>query len=324
MLSITACQLWNVAAFYFNCLISYGIGAKASSWADKLSIKSNKEMSEIYPTLITPLPYAFAIWGLIFASEGISVCWQLTLPELVAVSDHIPYLFEKSSMPWRITCMLQCLWTLCFGLDKMLLSTLLLIAALFSSYATYVHNSAALSLFLSDASDKNIGFSYFMAVFPYCLHSLWLLVAANVQISIFAVSRRASSFTQLSLAILSLAMVMLVGCIAAGSLLAQIGLAKKASSLSGFHIGDKLTALLVMLWAAMSIAQNENENDRETEAKINIDCDSPHKKYSFKSPLTRMQAVMLQKFKKVVYRSLLGAFCGVFVLLAVKTYQLKS
>jgi len=320
-------QIANLVAYYFNVLMAYGIGAQSSTWSENIYLKSNKQISEKYPTLVTPSGYAFAIWGLIFLLEAISVCWQFTLLTEEEVHTHghgrIPFLFSSGSYYWVMTCVLQCLWTLAFGWDLIFISTGLMLGLLHSVYHTYHENLFALHN-LPSADLVSEGYAYFWAALPFAVHASWVVVAAIVQVNIFVVARKASSNVQMALALISLGVLLLLGAVSAGSLMGSIGFAKTTSALSGIHIGSRMTLLVVLLWAARAIEQfdadlkgvaasvKKRDDRNDEEARVQL------------TPLSRLQTIILQKFKGVVFRCLLGAFLGNVVLLMVKYYQLLN
>jgi hypothetical protein len=63
----------NAVAFAINFIVvglsNFGV------WG-----RTNADLSDSIPTLVTPIGYAFSIWGVIFISETIFVVWQ-SLPK---------------------------------------------------------------------------------------------------------------------------------------------------------------------------------------------------------------------------------------------------
>lgn len=53
-------------AFLLNVAATYGIGVLGL-----FNLRTNTEVSEQYQTIVTPAGYAFAIWGVIFVSQGV-------------------------------------------------------------------------------------------------------------------------------------------------------------------------------------------------------------------------------------------------------------
>ena len=54
-------QLYNLIGYGVNTGFTFAIGSDEER-AKKLGFESNKDISDAYPTLITPAGFAFAIW----------------------------------------------------------------------------------------------------------------------------------------------------------------------------------------------------------------------------------------------------------------------
>jgi hypothetical protein len=61
-------NLCNLAAYVLNVAVTFGVGA-----AGYLGTPSNAELSLKYQTLVTPVGWAFSIWGIIFTLQAIWV-----------------------------------------------------------------------------------------------------------------------------------------------------------------------------------------------------------------------------------------------------------
>ena len=91
-------QVANCVAYGLNVLVTYAVGSNGNAM---LGAKSNREMSQLYPTLVTPQGKAFAIWGPIFLLEGASVVWQL----MYVNKTHKAYAVLEAASPfWISTC----------------------------------------------------------------------------------------------------------------------------------------------------------------------------------------------------------------------------
>lgn len=64
-------NILNAVAYAVNLVVTYGIGVLGIG-----GLPNNSELSEKYPTLITPAGWAFAIWAIIFISQGVFVVAQ--------------------------------------------------------------------------------------------------------------------------------------------------------------------------------------------------------------------------------------------------------
>jgi translocator protein len=150
-------------------------------------LKTNKQISELYPTLVTPAGWAFAIWGVIFTLEGLSVFWfQGSTPLFRACA-------ETGDRYWICACICQTLWTMAFALNKIPLAQLLMAAILVSIFVCY--NEYKQCLFPGAPIS-----SYLLGVLPYCLHSAWLCTATLASVNISAVYFQVPPAQQLTLA----------------------------------------------------------------------------------------------------------------------------
>jgi hypothetical protein len=181
-MSIAFWQKLNLAAFGANTLVTYALGS-TDKIGKLIGAKSNKQMSDKYPTLVTPKGYAFAIWAPIFLLEGGFSVWQLYQSDsnLLAAS---PY--------WCTGCMLQAAWTIAFAFDNVTFSTVLLggIAAAVGSAYSCIQRI--------DTSGSTV--DYVLSAFPFALHAGWLVAATLVNINIATVAAKASPQLQLRLA----------------------------------------------------------------------------------------------------------------------------
>jgi benzodiazapine receptor len=160
----------NTLAFFVNTVVTYGIGASKSSLVSSFGLKPNKDISEMYPTLVTPAGWAFAIWGIIFLLEGLSMISQLNyVDSYSALYTAHPY--------WVVTCILQCCWTLAFASNKIFLSNLLIIGLTASVFKTYI-----IYRMCGDPSRE----LYIFYTLPFGLHASWLGAASLVSLNITA------------------------------------------------------------------------------------------------------------------------------------------
>jgi hypothetical protein len=180
-MSIVFWQKLNLAAFGANTLVTYALGS-TDKLGKMIGAKSNKQMSDRYPTLVTPKGYAFAIWAPIFLLEGAFSYWQLyrTDSNLIAAS---PY--------WCAGCMLQAAWTIAFAFDNVTISAVLL-----GGIATAV-GTAFSSI---QALDTRTSADYALSALPFALHTGWLVAATLVNVNLAAVANKASPETQMTLA----------------------------------------------------------------------------------------------------------------------------
>ncbi|CAM9359720.1 unnamed protein product [Discosporangium mesarthrocarpum] len=157
----------NVAAFVVNIVV---VAGSNGGWFGK----DNAEVSELYPTLVTPDNYAFAIWGLIFATEAIFTIWQ-ALPAnwgKPVVTEGIVGWFAAANF-------LQVAWTFAFAQEQLELSAALLLAIAISLAAAVIR----LASFKRDGLTI-LSLQYWVAHFPIALHGGWTLAASLVNINV--------------------------------------------------------------------------------------------------------------------------------------------
>ena len=97
----------NLVAYGLNVLFTYGIGV-----AGLFNLPDNTVLSEKYQTLVTPIGWAFSIWGPIFISDALFTLAQL-LPKYrdnAIVVDGVGYWYAA-------VCLAQIFWTLSFSLE---------------------------------------------------------------------------------------------------------------------------------------------------------------------------------------------------------------
>lgn len=186
--SLSTLNYINLAAYGLNILITYGIGV-----AGLFNLPDNAVLSEKYQTLVTPVGWAFAIWGPIFISEGIFTLAQL-LPKYRSndlVVNGVGYWYAAA-------CIAQCFWTLAFSFEVnwlaflFMFTILLLLGKLVQSCYNLVPESTG---------------QYWLFKFPFELHCGWIIAAFFVNFSVlFVAYGDDDNYTkQLSVAVLSLA-----------------------------------------------------------------------------------------------------------------------
>jgi benzodiazapine receptor len=83
---------------------------------------SQKEVSDAYPTLITPSPSAFSIWGLIYVLLLISLIFMVVKHQ----DKRTAKLIDAISVPFWIASLANMLWIVAFSFEMIGLSTLLI------------------------------------------------------------------------------------------------------------------------------------------------------------------------------------------------------
>lgn len=198
----------NAIAYISNVLV-VGFGATA------LSLPDNATLSEKYQTLITPAPFAFSIWGIIFLSELIWTIGQC-LPayrstELVVKGVGYNYVFA---------CVAQCIWTILFGLEKMTLSLIAMISILIPLLFILNKTSNIPTITTSteddgddddDINTNNAIGRYWLLKFPFEIHAAWIMAATLVNMNVVFVAYNASAKIQTIIGWTSLVVVLCVG-----------------------------------------------------------------------------------------------------------------
>lgn len=139
---------------------------------------TQKQVSDKYPTLITPMPFAFAIWGVIY----------------LLLMGTLLYFFIKRNQPqtaevvhaitptFLISCALSMAWIITFSYEWILLSVLLIFAYL----VTLTH----IVLKLRALGGK----TPWLASLAFGIYAGWLMIATVVNISALLVSLKWDGF----------------------------------------------------------------------------------------------------------------------------------
>eukprot|EP00040_Diaphanoeca_grandis_P022782 m.123084 g.123084 ORF g.123084 m.123084 type:complete len:275 (-) comp28960_c0_seq1:102-926(-) len=168
---------WGVpVAFGINCLTTLGMGMKgvvrdAVESVAGHNFGTNKEVSDENPTLVTPAGAAFAIWAPIFALETASVVYQGVYAEsLMPLQRAAPYFVGG--------CLLQALWGVAFANRQIHLSTCLIGGLTYCISMTHAH--------MEPLSNTFLWRDYILGVFPYALHTQWLICATTISCNMSA------------------------------------------------------------------------------------------------------------------------------------------
>jgi hypothetical protein len=191
----------------------------------------NAELSEKYQTLVTPSGITFAIWGIIFLSQGIFAVVQM-LPKYcsaILVQEGVSYWYF-------VACIFQSLWTFAFGYEVLWLSVIFMGGILVSLFQIFKNQSRI----ESDLAE------FWLFKFPFSIHVGWIAAAFAVNVNVLVFAAGAPAKVQLTWAVLTLLYVITV---------AAYGLA--------FSSPFDFTLPLVLLWASIGIA-SELKNPKDT------------------------------------------------------------
>jgi hypothetical protein len=162
--------LLNTLTFAFAIFFNY--------WANsgKATGTTIRELSDKYDSLITPAPYAFSIWGLIFMMLFSFIAFQWYEWIRFKKKDNL----EKCGFWFAISNICNGIWTYIWLLEMPLLSVLIMLVLLFS----LIKLAISLRLEIWDAPLSVILFVWW----PICLYLGWIILATVVNISSTLVS----------------------------------------------------------------------------------------------------------------------------------------
>lgn len=216
---------------YLN-LFGYIVNAVVTFAASGIfGFPDNAELSEKYQTLVTPSGITFAIWGIIFLSQGIFAVVQM-LPKYcsaILVQEGVSYWYF-------VACIFQSLWTFAFGYEVLWLSVIFMGGILVSLFQIFKNQSRI----ESDLAE------FWLFKFPFSIHVGWIAAAFAVNVNVLVFAAGAPAKVQLTWAVLTLLYVITV---------AAYGLA--------FSSPFDFTLPLVLLWASIGIA-SELKNPKDT------------------------------------------------------------
>ena len=160
--------------------------------------KTNAEVAEDWPSLLSPAGWAFSIWALIYAGELVFV----SAPLVWDVPKEFQRALHKSAPPFWAANILQALWALSFSREHLVASAILLTAiALFLGIAV---------LQLFSPQNSMFQFHFFFVI----MHAGWAAAATIVSWSIALVACKSSLAAQISFAFCSLSAAFALGAAA--------------------------------------------------------------------------------------------------------------
>ena len=182
----------NMLAFLLNCAITFGADTV-------LQLPNNAILSLKYQTLITPAPYAFAIWGIIFTSQLVWTLAQFCVPRY-RTNDWV---VRGVGYNYVAACVAQCAWTFCFGYERMLLSLIAMLAILLPLVRI-------VTTMRTMTTSTTLG-QYWIFQFPFELHAGWIMAATLVNVNVVVVAAQAAADVQTWCGGVSLVVVLGVG-----------------------------------------------------------------------------------------------------------------
>ena len=163
-----------------------------------------------YPTLFTPAPWAFSIWGLIYIALGAFVIFQARAivrprtPSQIRAAEEAKTLQEQIGGWFLLTCIANSCWVLAWMYDQAGLSVLIMIVLLFSLFKIILRTDME----LTDPPLRIIASVWW----PFCLYTGWITVALLANISAWLVKIQWDGFG-LSPIIRAIIMTMIAGAV---------------------------------------------------------------------------------------------------------------
>ena len=190
----------NVLAYVLNALITYGVGVFGG--------KTNGELSRKYQTLVTPIGWAFAIWGIIFLAQLVWVLYPVfmalnrrrtTTPEHWVWVQSVGFLYV-----WVVV--LQATWTLVFSYEVIWCSACAMVSLCGLLWCTVW----SLRQTLGEQPQALSTPSYLLWIFPFVIHAGWVTAATAVNLNLNLVADDATASVQFGAALASLVLLLFV------------------------------------------------------------------------------------------------------------------
>jgi benzodiazapine receptor len=155
-------QAWINAFLLVATLVVNGLGS-----AGLINGLSQKEISDMYITLITPSPSTFSIWGVIY------VLLIASLIMMIVKKDDTYYqtAIDKISRLFRISCILNIIWIVTFSYLQIALSTLFIFG--------FVVALSTICMKLLEIDDGK----HFLLPLTFGIYTGWVFIATVVNIA---------------------------------------------------------------------------------------------------------------------------------------------
>ncbi len=139
---------------------------------------SQKEVSDAYPTLITPSPSTFSIWGVIYTLLLISLIFMIVKHR----EERTAKLIDTISLPFWVSNIANILWIITFSYKWIGVSTLLILLLVISLAV------------LNGRLKAPEGIGQKVNALAFGLYNGWLIVATVVNVSAFLVQLKWDGF----------------------------------------------------------------------------------------------------------------------------------
>ena len=157
----TTKKAWINAGFLLVTLIVNALGGLGF-----INGLSQKEVSDMFDTLITPSPSTFSIWGLIYSLLIISVIMMI-----VKDTPYYKKAVDKISTLFRLSCLLNILWIIAFSYVQIELSVVLIFL--------FVITLTMICIELLKINDRD----HWLLPMTFGMYAGWLFIATVVNIS---------------------------------------------------------------------------------------------------------------------------------------------
>lgn len=192
----------NVVAYLINVVVTYGIGVGGI-----LDLPTNDELSQKYQTLVTPIGWAFSIWGIIF---GLQALWVI-VPLVVKKQRDNPFIYAIGYY-YLCVCIAQAAWTVAFSLEVIWAALIFMITIAFFLWRIVWCVADLNSAYKGTLSN------YLLWRLPFTIHAGWITAAAFVNVNVLLVDLSFGSGLQYAAALGSLFCIFIVGSISTISL----------------------------------------------------------------------------------------------------------
>jgi hypothetical protein len=184
----------NLIVYSINVAITFGIGSFGL-----FGTPTNAELSEKYQTLVTPVGWAFSIWGIIFAAQAI---W--TLRQFCKAPEQFVDSVQAVGFKYVFTVIAQAGWTITFSQELVPVSLILMACIwinLFQIMRSFNDVNSSSSTVGAENNFKSNALNYALAVFPFAVHFGWITAATVVNANVVLVYENFSASTQFLAAI---------------------------------------------------------------------------------------------------------------------------
>jgi len=164
---------WVNLGLYLLTLVINTLGAMGF-----INGMSQKAVSDAYPTLITPSPATFAIWGVIYILLLISLIYMIVKHN----EDRTAKLINTISLPFWVSCAANILWIITFSYEWIGISTLLILV--------FVISLAIINGRLKTPD----GLGQKVNAMAFGIYNGWLIIATVVNVSAFLVKLQWNGF----------------------------------------------------------------------------------------------------------------------------------